>query len=107
MAPCARRFTDPALGTVPITDIEPTTRSALDSRLARHRVITFDLTTEDVLETPLRVARVLVSGLIPNQPAAFAYLGCPRFAQQALSRQWRTSAPTTAADFTLAPPPHM
>ncbi|MEV5085119.1 YcaO-like family protein [Streptomyces sp. NPDC056159] len=107
MAPYTRRFTDPALGTVPVTDVEPTTPTDLNARLDGHRVITFDLTTEDIRETPLRVARVLVSGLVPNQPAAFAYLGCPRFAQQALARQWRTSAPTTAADFTLAPPPHM
>ncbi|MEU6488332.1 YcaO-like family protein [Streptomyces sp. NPDC046887] len=108
-APLARRFTEPALGTIPVTDLRSGSRAELDARLAEggHRVITFDLTTEDVAETPLRVARVLVSGLIPNAPAAFAYLGCPRFAEAALRRGWRTSPPTGPADFTLTPPPHM
>ncbi|MFH8371569.1 YcaO-like family protein [Streptomyces sp. NPDC018031] len=109
MARYARRFTHPALGTVPLADIPSATPGALRARLAAggHRVITFDLTTEDVAETPLRVARVLVSGLVPNQPAAFAYLGCPRFAEAALDRGWRTEAPVLPGDFTLAPPPHM
>ncbi|MEU6061873.1 YcaO-like family protein [Streptomyces sp. NPDC047097] len=108
-APLARRFTEPALGTIAVTDLRDGSRAELDARLAEggHRVITFDLTTEDVAETPLRVARVLVSGLIPNAPAAFAYVGCPRFAEAALRRGWRTSPPAGPADFTLAPPPHM
>ncbi|MFB9393894.1 YcaO-like family protein [Streptomyces coeruleoprunus] len=105
----ARRFTAPALGTVPVQDVAPTTRAALDARLADggHRVVTLDLTTEDIAETPLRVARVLVTGLVPNAPAAFAYLGCPRFTEAALSRGWRTAPPTAPDDFTLVPPPHM
>ncbi|WP_329027981.1 YcaO-like family protein [Streptomyces sp. NBC_00690] len=109
MTALASRFTAPALGTVDIGDIARGTRIALDARLAEggHRVITFDLTTEDVAETALRVARVLVSGLIPNAPAAFAYLGCDRFTDAALTRGWRTAAPTGPDDFTLAPPPHM
>ncbi|MFD9717215.1 YcaO-like family protein [Streptomyces sp. NPDC059076] len=109
MTALASRFTAPALGTVDIGDIAQGTRIALDARLADrgHRVITFDLTTEDVAETALRVARVLVPGLIPNAPAAFAYLGCDRFADAALTRGWRTAAPTGPDDFTLAPPPHM
>ncbi|SCE62674.1 ribosomal protein S12 methylthiotransferase accessory factor [Streptomyces sp. OspMP-M43] len=109
MAPLARRFTEPALGVVPVTAITPGSRAALDAALAAgdHRVITADLTTEDVAETPLRVARVLVSGLIPNAPAAFGYFGCPRLAEAALARGWRTRPPTAPGDFTLAPPPHM
>ncbi|MEE1756617.1 YcaO-like family protein [Streptomyces sp. SP18CS02] len=109
MAPYVRRFTEPALGTVDVRDIAPASRTALDARLAAggHRLITLDLTTEDVAETPLRVARVLVSGLIPNAPAAFALFGCARFARAALDRGWRTTAPTGPGDFTLAPPPHM
>ncbi|MEU2182706.1 YcaO-like family protein [Streptomyces thermolilacinus] len=109
MAPYARRFTAPALGTVPVQDIPHGSPGKLRARLAEggHRVITLDLTTEDVAETPLRVARVLVSGLVPNAPAAFAYLGCPRFADAALARGWRDRPPTGPGDFTLAPPPHM
>ncbi|CAL9575167.1 YcaO-like family protein [Streptomyces sp. enrichment culture] len=109
MAPYARRFTAPALGTVPVQDLAPGSPGKLRARLAEggHRVITLDLTTEDVAETPLRVARVLVSGLVPNAPAAFAYLGCPRFADAALARGWRDRPPAGPGDFTLAPPPHM
>ncbi|MEU5397701.1 YcaO-like family protein [Streptomyces sp. NPDC005963] len=109
MAPLASRFTAPALGTVDVGDVPRGTRTALDTRIAErgHRVVTVDLTTEDIAETSLRVARVLVSGLVPNAPAAFAYLGCDRFADVALTRGWRTAAPTGPDDFTLAPPPHM
>ncbi|MER6912802.1 YcaO-like family protein [Streptomyces sp. NPDC000594] len=109
MAPLARRFTHPAGGTVPVDAIEPGSRARLDTALAAggHRVLTLDLTTEDVALTTLRVARVLVTGLIPNAPAAFGHFGCPRFAHAALARGWRTRPPADAADFTLAPPPHM
>ncbi|WP_323447384.1 YcaO-like family protein [Streptomyces yaizuensis] len=108
-APLARRFTHPALGTVPVDAVEPGSRARLDARLAAggHRVVTADLTTEDIALTPLMVARVLVSGLVPNAPAAFGYFGCPRFAQAALDRGWRTEPPVRATDFTLVPPPHM
>jgi len=108
-APLARRFTHPEGGTADIGEVAPGSRAELDARLrdGGHRVVTFDLTTEDVAETPLRVARVLVSGLVPNAPAAFAYYGCPRFAEAALARGWRTSPPSAPGDFTLAPPPHM
>lgn len=109
MASYARRFTEPALGVVPVDAIPTGSRAALDASLAAggHRLITVDLTTEDIAETPLRVARVLVSGLVPNAPAAFAYLGCDRFGRAALERGWRTTAPAAPSDFTLAPPPHM
>ncbi|MGW7290958.1 YcaO-like family protein [Streptomyces xiamenensis] len=109
MAHEARRFTAPALGVVPLEAVRPGSRERLDGalRAGGHRVMAFDLTTEDVAETPLRVARVLVSDLIPNAPAAFGYFGSPRLAGAALARGWRTSAPSAPQDFTLAPPPHM
>ncbi|NYV78271.1 YcaO-like family protein [Streptomyces sp. UH6] len=109
MAAEARRFTEPALGTVPVDAVRPTDRERLERTLHErgHRIMTFDLTTEDVAETPLRVARVLASGLLPNAPAAFGYFGCPRLADAAVGRGWRTTAPAAAEDFTLAPPPHM
>ncbi|MFE9773218.1 YcaO-like family protein [Streptomyces sp. NPDC005931] len=109
MAPEARRFTEPALGTVPLRDVRPGSRERLEQALhdGGHRIMTFDLTTEDVAETPLRVARVLVSGLLPNAPAAFGYFGCPRLARVAVARGWRTTAPHAPEDFTLAPAPHM
>ncbi|GAB2757166.1 YcaO-like family protein [Streptomyces bullii] len=109
MAPEARRFTDPAHGVVSIEAVEPGSRERLQRALhdRGHRVMTFDVTTEDVAETSLRVARVLVSGLLPNAPAAFGYFGCPRLAEAAVERGWRTTAPTGPEDFTLAPPPHM
>ncbi|NGO72820.1 YcaO-like family protein [Streptomyces boncukensis] len=108
-APLAGRFTEPALGTVPVGELAPGSRAELDARLAQggHRVLTLDVTTEDVAETPLRVARVLVSGLVPNAPAAFGYFGCPRFGEAARARGWRTADPAGPEDFTLAPPPHM
>ncbi|MEE1926856.1 YcaO-like family protein [Streptomyces sp. TRM 70351] len=109
MAAEARRFTAPALGTTGIDAVPAGSRERLERalRAGGHRVVTADLTTEDVAETPLRVARVLVSGLIPNAPAAFGYFGCPRFGDAALARGWRGETPTAPDDFTLAPPPHM
>jgi ribosomal protein S12 methylthiotransferase accessory factor len=109
MAPEARRFTEPAHGAVPVDAVEPGSADRLERalRAGGHRVMTFDLTTEDVAETPLRVARVLVSGLIPNAPAAFGYFGSPRFAEAAADRNWRATAPSAPEGFTLAPPPHM
>jgi ribosomal protein S12 methylthiotransferase accessory factor len=109
MAAEARRFTEPALGTVPVRDVPAGSRQRLEAALhdGGHRVMAFDLTTEDVAETPLRVARVLVSGLLPNAPAAFGYFGCPRLARAAVGRGWRTREPNAPEDLTLAPPPHM
>ncbi|MBB1245167.1 YcaO-like family protein [Streptomyces durbertensis] len=107
--PLAERFTAPAGGRVPVDRVPAATRAELDERLhaGGHRVVAADLTTEDIRETELRVARVLVSGLVPNAPAAFGYFGCPRFGQAALARGWRETAPVEPADFTLTPPPHM
>ncbi|MFE6281216.1 YcaO-like family protein [Streptomyces sp. NPDC057877] len=105
----ARRFTEPAHGVVPLDAVPSGSRERLEGALERggHRVMTFDLTTEDIAETALRVARVLVSGLLPNAPAAFGYFGCPRLAEAAVTRGWRATAPSAPDDFTLLPPPHM
>lgn len=107
--PLAARFTSPALGLADIDDVPGVPMAEVYRRLenAGHPVYVRDLTTPDVAVTGLRVARAVVGGLVPNAPAAFAYLGCPRFAEAAVSRGWRTAPPVKAADFTLAPPPHM
>ncbi|MBV2364168.1 YcaO-like family protein [Streptomonospora nanhaiensis] len=105
----ARRFTAPVLGTRPITALEPVTMDEVYRRLARrgHRILTRDLTTTDIRRTPLRVVRTFITGLVPNAPAAFAYLGMPRFADAAAERRWRTTWSGGPKDFTLVPPPHM
>ncbi|WP_030143818.1 YcaO-like family protein [Mycetocola saprophilus] len=107
--PLARRFREPALGLVDIADIPATAPADVYRRLidAGHQIFARDLTTSDVATTGLSVVRVVVEGLVPNAPAAFAYLGCPRFAEAALARGWRPRIPTEPEDFTLVPPPHM
>ncbi len=105
----ASRFTTPALGTIDIKDLAPVAQDQVAARLASggHRVFSRDLTTSDVARTALRVERVFVTGLVPNAPAAFAYLGSERFRRAARSRGWRQSDPVAPDDFTLIPPPHM
>ncbi|WP_267594673.1 YcaO-like family protein [Carbonactinospora thermoautotrophica] len=105
--PLMRRFSEPA-ELVDVAAIPSGSEAELYARLAEggHRVVTVDLTTPDIAETPLRVARVAVSGLIPNAPAAFPYLGYPRWTEAALRRGWR-DRPVTPDTFTFAPPPHM
>ncbi|UTX34839.1 YcaO-like family protein [Micrococcus luteus] len=105
----ARRFTEPSEGRIPLHDLQPVTMAEVYDRLRRrgHRVITKDLTTRDVRRTPLRVVRTLIPGLVPNAPAAFAYLGMPRFEHAAHERGWRASFSGAPAEFTLVPPPHM
>lgn len=103
------RFTAPELGLVDIDALDGVALPEVHARLrdAGHPVHLRDLTTADVAQTGLRVVRAVVGGLVPNAPAAFAYLGCPRFAQAALDRGWRDEAPHRPEDFTLVPPPHM
>lgn len=105
----ARRFNEPAGGTVGLDAVEHVGMPEVYRRLeaAGHNVYTRELTTPDVALTGLSVVRAVVGGLVPNAPAAFTYLGCPRFAKAALSRGWRTTPPVGPGDFTLAPPPHM
>jgi ribosomal protein S12 methylthiotransferase accessory factor len=104
----AARFTEPALGTVGVDQVEATTPEQVRGRLlaAGHRIVTRDLTTRDVARTSLRVVRTVVTGLVPNAPAAFRYLGMLRFAEAARSRGW-TPADPAAEPLTLCPPPHM
>ncbi|MDR2255592.1 MAG: YcaO-like family protein [Arthrobacter sp.] len=104
----AARFREPALGTVGVEALESPTLGQVRARLAAggHREIYRDLTTRDVAMTPLRVVRTLVTGLVPNAPAAFAYLGMDRFASAARERGW--PVPRQGPEgFTLVPPPHM
>lgn len=104
----AERFTAPALGTVAIDEVAATTPPEVRERMraAGHRVISRDLTTRDVARTSLRVVRTVVTGLVPNAPAAFRYLGMPRFAEAAQARGWAHADPA-AEPLTLCPPPHM
>lgn len=105
----ARRFTHPADGTVDVTDLTPTTMQEVYARLAAggHRVISRDLTTSDVAQTTLRVQRVLVTGLVPNAPAAFSYFGCERFQDAAHDRGWPRGRTDRPGELTLVPAPHM
>lgn len=107
--PQSRRFTRPLLGIRPVSDIPSVTIEEVYRRLAArgHRVLTRDVTTRDVRRTSLRVVRTLVTGLVPNAPAAFSYLGMPRFRDAARERGWRSSWTGSPADFSLVPPPHM
>ncbi|MDJ0318584.1 YcaO-like family protein [Arthrobacter antibioticus] len=105
----AERFRTPTGGLVDIEKVAAVPMEAVHRRLARagHEVYTRELTTNDVALTGLSVVRVVVGGLVPNAPAAFAYLGCPRIADIAVARGWRDVPPYGPDDFTLAPPPHM
>lgn len=105
----ARRFTNPAGGLRTITDVPEATMDEVYARLATrgHRILTRDVTTRDVRRTPLRVVRTFISGLVPNAPAAFAYLGMRRFADAARARGWRSTRIHAPEDFSVIPPPHM
>ncbi|WP_029260094.1 MULTISPECIES: YcaO-like family protein [unclassified Microbacterium] len=105
----ARRFQSPAQGVRPLRAVDPVTIDEVYGRLRDrgHRVLTRDLTTSDVRRTDLRVVRSIVTGLVPNAPAAFSYLGMPRFREAAEERGWRTTWTGGPEDFTLLPAPHM
>ncbi|MCV0335878.1 YcaO-like family protein [Microbacterium sp.] len=105
----ARRFQSPAQGVCPLSAVDPVTIDEVYGRLRDrgHRVLTRDLTTSDVRRTDLRVVRSIVTGLVPNAPAAFSYLGMPRFREAAEERGWRTTWTGGPEDFTLLPAPHM
>ncbi len=102
----ARRFTEPG-SCVAVDEVEPTDLAAVRRALhaGGHRVLTRDLTTRDVAQTSLRVVRTLVTGLVPNAPAAFRYLGMERFDDAARRRGWPLADPTDP--LALCPPPHM
>lgn len=105
----ARRFTAPALGVRSIEEMAPVAMADVYDRLAArgHQIFARDVTTTDVRQTPLRVVRTFITGLVPNAPAAFAYLGMRRFRDAAFERGWRTSWHDSVEDFSLVPPPHM
>lgn len=103
----AERFMTPAGGMCSIDEIEPVSPAQLRRRFADngHQVIVKDLTTPDVAPTGLAVARVVVTDMVPNAPAAFAYYGMPRFAD--VARKRNLPVPQGPHDFTLTPAPHM
>ena len=105
----ARRFRSPALGVRPLSAMQSSTMHDVYERLRvrGHRVLTRDLTTADVQRTDLRVVRSIITGLVPNAPAAFSYLGMPRFRDAARERGWRTTWSGGPEDFSFVPAPHM
>lgn len=105
----ARRFTDPAFGLRAIDEMPTATMADIYERLASHghQIFTRDVTTADIRRTPLRVVRTFITGLVPNAPAAFAYVGMPRFRAAAQNRGWRSTWEGNVNDFSLLPPPHM
>jgi ribosomal protein S12 methylthiotransferase accessory factor len=64
-----------------------------------------DLTTPDVATTNVRVARVVVPGLVPNLPAAFPPLGGRRVLEAGVALGWR-ERPMEEAEVNLLPLPH-
>ncbi|GAB3077695.1 YcaO-like family protein [Nocardioides zeae] len=110
-ATLGRRFTDPGevvgIDALPV-GTEEGMRAALAA--AGHEVVVCDLTTPDVALTPLRVARVCARGLVPNAPAAFTYLGLPRWAEVAATtpnRHERRVDVTDPGQLLLLPPPSL
>ncbi|HEX3606943.1 MAG TPA: YcaO-like family protein [Candidatus Dormibacteraeota bacterium] len=77
------------------------------ARLERQgfEVFAVDLTTADVATTNLRVARVVVPGLVPNLPAAFPPLGGRRVRDAAVALGWR-DRPLEEGEVNLFPLPH-
>ncbi|PRX97761.1 YcaO-like family protein [Allonocardiopsis opalescens] len=73
------------------------------------RIAEVDLTTPDVAHTPLRVVRVCATGLVPNAPAAFRYLGLPRWRQAITARGWTLGADPLhgPSGLLLEPPPFL
>jgi ribosomal protein S12 methylthiotransferase accessory factor len=67
------------------------TSTAYRERLERRgfEVFAVDLTTSDVAATDVKVARVIVPGLVPNTPAAFQPLGRGRVQHAAVALGWR------------------
>jgi ribosomal protein S12 methylthiotransferase accessory factor len=104
------RFTSPGttigLGDLPRGSLEELTASLDD---AGCRVAQADLTTSDVAHTALRVVRVCATGLVPNAPAAFRYLGLPRWREVIAARGWACGAdPQSGPDgLVLDPPPFL
>ena len=83
------------------------TAAAYRARLEERgfEVFAVDLTTPDVATTDLRVARVVVPGLVPNLPAAFPPLGGRRVREAAVTLGWR-DRPLEEGEVNLLPLPH-
>lgn len=68
-------------------------------------VFAVDMTTSDVAMSNLRVARVVVPGLVPNLPAAFPPLGGRRIRDAAVALGWR-DRPLEESELNIFPLPH-
>lgn len=82
-------------------------RAALLERLAAHglRAYSAEVTTPDVASCGLSVVRVIVPGLVPNAPAAFPYLGCPRLYTEPARLGW-SDRPLEEDELVRTPLPH-
>lgn len=72
---------------------------------AGFRPVSVELTTTDVAAAGLSVARVIVPGLIPNAPAAFAYDGGSRIRHEPVRLGW-ADHPLELAELSPLPLPH-
>lgn len=104
------RFTEPER-TIGLDQVPGGSEADLRASLAAAgvRVATADLTTPDVAHTRLRVVRTCATGLVPNAPAAFRYLGLPRWRQVQAERGWAPGADPLAGPegLVLVPPPFL
>ncbi|MCG8347093.1 MAG: YcaO-like family protein [Chloroflexales bacterium] len=64
-----------------------------------------DITSPDVAPSGLKAVRVIIPGLVPNNPAAFAPLGRGRVQQVPVTLNWRTT-PRSEAELNYCPIPH-
>ncbi|AZI58969.1 hypothetical protein EH165_13265 [Nakamurella antarctica] len=105
--PMLERFRGDGRRPVDIASLPPGDTQEFQEALHRDNFhpVTIDLTTADVAQTPLAVARVIVPGLLPNAPAAYPYLGTQRLTEIALSHG-RSGFRPKLANVTLTPPPH-
>jgi len=80
-----------------------TYRALLEQR--GFEVFAVDMTTPDVAMTNIKVARVVVPGLVPNYPAAFPPFGRRRIQDMAVALGWR-DRPLDEQDLNIFPMPH-
>jgi ribosomal protein S12 methylthiotransferase accessory factor len=93
---------------VRLADLPPVaSRAAYLERLRRRgfQAVSVDVTTPDVRQAGLAVARVIVPGLYPNAPAAFPFLGGRRLYEEPAALGW-LPAPLAEDDLVRAPLPH-
>ena len=75
------------------------------ARTSGFEVFAVDMTTPDVATSNLRVARVVVPGLVPNLPAAFPPFGGRRIQDAAVALGWRVR-PLEERELNVFPLPH-